>query len=79
LTYWKERIRRAFSAGQSMIDGGFSLSLQGVLVGFFGRFLEGSSFVNEATATTARANFPRFPTAVASLVGQLSKLFLDGP
>jgi hypothetical protein len=37
-----------------------------------------SSFINEATAATVLAGFPRLPTAVASLVAQFSKLFLDG-
>jgi hypothetical protein len=57
-----------------MTNGGFSLSSRG----FFGSFPENPSLVNEATAATPCAGFPSFPTAVASLVGQFSKLFLDG-
>jgi hypothetical protein len=47
-------------------------------MGFFRSFPETSSFVNEATAATPLTAFPQFLTAVASLVGQFSKLFLDG-
>jgi hypothetical protein len=47
-------------------------------VDFFSSFPGNSSFINEATAAIALADFPRLPTAVASLVAPFSKLFLDG-
>jgi hypothetical protein len=60
-----------------MTNGGFSLSTGG-LMRFFVRFPENPSSINEATAAAHGADFRRFLTAVASLVGQFSKLFLDG-
>jgi hypothetical protein len=59
-----------------MTNGGFSLST-GTDGGSLAS-LENSSFINEATAATPSAGFRCFPTAVASLVAQFSKLFLDG-